>query len=544
MSPALQDYLPGCYHNLSCLPGESLPGFLLRLAEANGYPGVRALLRAAGITCAGPLRPLLLRLYTDSEQLARLSCMAAGDPGPLASHFAEPLPPPSHGPAEALFRQERRVDLDALLPTRSPVCSQCLAEREYVREEWDLAPVTVCTDHAVLLIDECPRCERALTWDRPLLAQCGDCGQDLRPWPATPAGDAVCRVVADFQALAPFRFTDDQERVYIADWDETFKAFKALLLPDNMWATDTFPPSHVASTSLKARHALVERLAEAHRGNQYRLSALRWRAQKALAPLGGLPIPHALETVATRFLEVTVGLSRELATALSRTEDPPEVPSAAEVFSGLPPQLRTPEAVQEFLQISADDVSQLYRLGVIARVSQEWIGHDADHVMNARRFLASLLGLPELNAIVGVAVSNADLDSSSLLPRWNGTVRSDARVMPQRLIELQLDLTAAWHRSESPTHGQSLRALASLAHRPFDLVTAVVKDIIMGSIKKFSWQPPYAWTDLEIDVTESSVVSRFIQIEHCDARLRPPSTLPATTHPLDPDLAGGDRENG
>jgi hypothetical protein len=79
--------------------------------------------------------------------------------------------------------------------------------------------------------------------------------------------------------------------------------------------------------------------------------------------------------------------------------------------------------------------------------------------------------------------------------------------MPERALELQLDLTTCWHQAEMPSATESLRRVATSRENPFEVVSAVVKSISMRSIKKFRWAPPFAWADLEIDPTELATVA-------------------------------------
>jgi len=313
---SVPNYLPGCYCNLPCERGESLPGYLLRLAEANGYGGIREFLRIADVSPHKSLRAQLLQLRTDAHTLARIGRIAVGDARHLDPFLAEALPAdPGLGPPEALFFEERRVDVDALYPARSAVCPACLADGGIAREEWDLAPVTVCAAHGTVLIDACPTCGAALEWSRPQLLYCGQCGADLRGAPAVPASPAAQEVSMHFQVLAPFRVKIHGGRRLVVDWDEMFRAFKALLLPDWAWALASYPRILVADSAVAARHALIEQLAGTLSGAQYDLTTLRGKARQALAPLTALPNPQALEEAALEFLAVVVGLSRELAAA-------------------------------------------------------------------------------------------------------------------------------------------------------------------------------------------------------------------------------------
>jgi hypothetical protein len=208
---------------------------------------------------------------------------------------------------------------------------------------------------------------------------------------------------------------------------------------------------------------------------------------------------------------VTVGLSQEMAVAMVWADDGPDQQrSALDEYDGKPPSLDSPERVREFLEISANEVTQLYKLGVIAKLGEEQIGQDADQVMSAARFLKSLLSTSQISALVGVNVGNDDLYDQSLFPRWNGIDQHDARVIPQAVLELQLQLIAAWHRSHPIAHRRALRSLIALTERPLDLITAVVKDIIMGSIKNFAWSTPFSWIDIEINPQDCPALASLL----------------------------------
>jgi len=59
--------------NLPWAPGESLPGYLLRLAEANGYSGIREFLCVAAELPGKSLRAQLLQLRAEARLLARVA---------------------------------------------------------------------------------------------------------------------------------------------------------------------------------------------------------------------------------------------------------------------------------------------------------------------------------------------------------------------------------------------------------------------------------------------------------------------------------------
>lgn len=55
------------------------------------------------------------------------------------------------------------------------VCMECLREAPYHRSIWDFAPLTCCPKHKLLLTDQCPCCDKQLTWARKAVnfSQCG-----------------------------------------------------------------------------------------------------------------------------------------------------------------------------------------------------------------------------------------------------------------------------------------------------------------------------------------------------------------------------------
>lgn len=492
-------HLPGCYRNICCEPGESLPGYLLRVAESNSYQGIRDLLRQATIKSTRQTRVQVLKLYADEAGLAHLGRMTVGDPQHLTRFAAQPLSDvTANTPGEALYMQQRRVDIDALLPLRAAVCPRCLLDYGYAREEWDLAPVTVCVEHESLLVDQCTSCNAPITWDRPYLFHCEECAADLRAIESARVQPQVVAIATHLQVLAPFRLQDHKGRIFVIDWEEMFHLLKVLLLPDSFWCAGEFPPSFVTDTTLTQRHRVIELLAPSLAGATYDIEKLRSKAAHALAPLEALPIRGAKEDIGVRYLVAEAGLSQELAAALCGREESGEAPTAAEVFGGRPPSLRSHAAIARFLNANVTDVCRLIQLGVIAPRVKGDIGHDVDHLLNARRFLDSLVGLEGLSKLVGVRAGEADLHAYGLFPPWNSESPSDFRVMPERLIELQRRLAVRWFESTEPHNARTLGSLAESHTDPFEFVSRVTQHIIMGTLKSFRWKPPFRWVDIEV----------------------------------------------
>ncbi|MBB6317305.1 TniQ family protein [Paraburkholderia tropica] len=66
------------------------------------------------------------------------------------------------------------------------VCPACLAESPHLRHHWEHAYVTACSQHRILLVDQCDACGKHLSQERLYIGLC-ECGHDLRSLPRVPA---------------------------------------------------------------------------------------------------------------------------------------------------------------------------------------------------------------------------------------------------------------------------------------------------------------------------------------------------------------------
>lgn len=129
---------------------ESLPGYLYRLAQANGLPGS---------VVVGQLRENAhIGFEWPSEQFHE-NCFWPSIAAELTSPQTRPAP---------LWNIRRRR-----------FCGKCLAEKFYWRAAWDLSLVTACRRHSVRLQDQCPHCGKHLRWGEHAVENCQNCGRDL-----------------------------------------------------------------------------------------------------------------------------------------------------------------------------------------------------------------------------------------------------------------------------------------------------------------------------------------------------------------------------
>lgn len=136
------------------LDDESGLGFCLRAATANGGQ-LAALHRLLGIGSSERIK---------AEHAARLAQWFGVD----KSRLEQRLPVHLHirGGARRFcyghfFRQP-----GALRSNRPQLCTQCVSEKGYLRDVWDLTLSTCCLEHSLLLTGRCIQCQTAIKWNR------------------------------------------------------------------------------------------------------------------------------------------------------------------------------------------------------------------------------------------------------------------------------------------------------------------------------------------------------------------------------------------
>jgi TniQ len=120
-------------------PDESILGYRLRLAEANGYPRLHCV--------AAPLRP-----HPETAGAER-----PGEGGRGGMTFV------GGSVSVTLFNVDRR---------HAKICPSCLRSRLLIPFAWDLTLWVVCPLHGCRLAWECKRCSRNIDWRREHLDRC------------------------------------------------------------------------------------------------------------------------------------------------------------------------------------------------------------------------------------------------------------------------------------------------------------------------------------------------------------------------------------
>lgn len=148
-------------------PDESLVGYMVRLAAANGRADILPFSRVLGMPHS--ILEAAATMPFDLKILARA----------IGRREAE-LRAMSYWPCAGERMMFGGIPLDKRWLTlhRRRACPRCLAEAARHRAVWDLTVAAVCPVHHLRLIEACPRCKAKLRWTGPSIDMCS-CGHRL-----------------------------------------------------------------------------------------------------------------------------------------------------------------------------------------------------------------------------------------------------------------------------------------------------------------------------------------------------------------------------
>lgn len=156
--------------------GESLNGYLLRLASINNFGGIRGIIRKLDQKSTRRL---------DENALGRLARFTGSSECALrtAGYWPRPYAKVTFGSGE--------VSANDLIYSRPRSCSVCFAKSGKHQRLWDLKAYVVCHRHSTVLQDTCERCGAFMSWDRCTIDRC-TCGAYLAAQSTSrSAGDLV-----------------------------------------------------------------------------------------------------------------------------------------------------------------------------------------------------------------------------------------------------------------------------------------------------------------------------------------------------------------
>ena len=163
------------------IANESARGYVLRVSEQNGLETPRWLLSYLGENGIASKGYAALELLLNNPD-----------------HGFEGL----RGPV-ANLAQLNAPDLVSLpiryWNTRRPrFCPCCLAESPHWRASWDLVFTVACDKHGHQLHDQCPQCQKPLSWDRSHITTCS-CGFDLQEAPTECAPEFAIQLAREVE---------------------------------------------------------------------------------------------------------------------------------------------------------------------------------------------------------------------------------------------------------------------------------------------------------------------------------------------------------
>jgi TniQ protein len=173
---------------------ESFFGYLVRLAELNGYDNGLWLLQLTRATNSNYAMQSRAADFLKRLRLSSLSHMIAvplEELQRLASRYAE------HTNARRKLLHWLDIAPYAL-GRYAKICPDCLRESPHSRTVWDVPFVTGCLKHQRVLIDRCPQCGAGIRRLRAFVADC-QCGMDWRKInravPLNERGDRLLKIV-------------------------------------------------------------------------------------------------------------------------------------------------------------------------------------------------------------------------------------------------------------------------------------------------------------------------------------------------------------
>lgn len=172
---------------------ESFLGYIIRLSEENGYENPRWLLNSANILF-DKNASFLWKENTSFYKLSKIIGLRSARLENLLYPKITLEPHLSFSQAQAMTNSyklsvSQQYDLRSVFGQNiirymirlnpSKICPVCLAKINYIRKIWDLIPITVCPRHACLLVDSCPKCNKAIEFRRANVSVC-PCNFDWR----------------------------------------------------------------------------------------------------------------------------------------------------------------------------------------------------------------------------------------------------------------------------------------------------------------------------------------------------------------------------
>ena len=177
--------------------GESIIGYMLRLAEANGYETFSWILQLFKLSTS-----INKNKYVYGVSDLKIAAEMINVEEDLLKNLAyKPVNISSYRTLIGTYEGFGQIIPIFLMRIKNPkICPKCLTETSYCRKVWDLTIITACPKHRCLLIDKCPECNNKLKWNRKKICEC-KCGFDFRKANAISVAGNELRLVTHFHNL-------------------------------------------------------------------------------------------------------------------------------------------------------------------------------------------------------------------------------------------------------------------------------------------------------------------------------------------------------
>src|ERR1017187_9243341 len=161
-------------------PTESLVGYVLRLAEENGYDSPWSVYSLAGLKQN--------EIRTTGFKLEKLAAII-NRPVPELDSIG--YSPPKNRPRWARLLEHSLIPTDLNI-VNPGLCPRCVADKGFIEAHWHLTLMVGCPVHECMPALCCPRCGKRLRLFRPGLLECGCHGNLFEcKVPSLPKADAV-----------------------------------------------------------------------------------------------------------------------------------------------------------------------------------------------------------------------------------------------------------------------------------------------------------------------------------------------------------------
>ena len=152
---------------------EFLGSFILRTSYINGYQSPKQMLNSSGIHIYQKSYESIFTNEDKFNQVIEYLNLSKV----LLDLVINKVPPTFQNFywTRTHIIQSQLIEIDL-----NKFCPVCLKENGYWKKNWLLKPLTVCTDHLIELVTNCPNCQNSLQISRRSLFECSKCYFDLR----------------------------------------------------------------------------------------------------------------------------------------------------------------------------------------------------------------------------------------------------------------------------------------------------------------------------------------------------------------------------